>query len=619
MPPTPAGNRLVRLTIVTLMVCGLSSTAAERPNFVWILSEDNSTHHLRLFDEHGPPTPQIETLARDGLIFDHAFSNSPVCSVARTTLITSIYAPRAGTQFHRKIRIASLPDGWRMFPAFLRQAGYYTTNCVKKDYNAVEGPGVWDASSRQASWRNRPTPETSFFHMHTLHHSHEGSLHFSADQMEREETANDPDQIALAPYHPDTDTFRYTYARFHDRIQAMDRDVGALIADLAEDGLLEDTFIFYFGDHGGVLPRSKGYLYESGLHVPLVVRVPENWQHLAPLPRGSRVSGFVSFVDFGPTLLHLAGLGVPEYMDGSPFLGRDVNAETLNARQEAFGYADRFDEKYDLSRSLRSGRYKYLRHYQPFYPDALQNNYRYRMLAFQEWRQLFRQGALDPVQRQFFEAKPREALYDLETDPHETINLATDPRYRDVLLSLRGRLRELVQGLPDLSFFPESHLVAQAMDDPVAFGQRHGERLAELVAVADLSLVEFAAARTALVAALESEDRWQRYWALIAGSSFGPQAAPLIPAARARLDDPELLVRMRAAQFLAIVADQDPRPVLYQVLNETRSPVVALLTLNTAVAFHDRWPDPLPFDLEQVHLQIKSSEVDRRLDYLARP
>ena len=619
MPRTPSWNPLVWVAIAVFTLGSVPLTAADRPNFVWILSEDNSTHHMRLFDEDGPATPHIETLARDGLIFDHAFSNSPVCSVARTTLITSVFAPRAATQFHRKLRMAQLPDGWRMFPAFLRQAGYYTTNCAKKDYNAVEGRGVWDASSRQASWRNRPAPDTPFFHMHTLHHSHEGSLHFSAAQMEREQPDHDPDQIVLAPYHPDTETFRYTHARFHDRIQAMDRDVGALVADLAEDGLLENTFIFYFGDHGGVLPRSKGYLYEGGLHVPLVIRVPEQWQHLAPLPRGSRVSGFVSFVDFGPTLLHLAGLEVPESMDGTPFLGQGLDAPTLNSRQEAFGYADRFDEKYDLSRSLRSGRYKYLRHYQPFYPDALQNNYRYRMLAFQEWRAWYRQGALDPIQRQFFEAKPVEALYDLETDPHETINLADDPEHRDVLLRLRGRLREIVRGLPDLSFFPESYLVERAMDDPVAFGRQHAARLADLVDLADLSLLEFSAAEAPLAAALESEDRWQRYWALIVCSRFGSQATPLIPAARARLSDPELLVRMRAAEFLGIAADEDPRPVLYQVLNDTRSPVVALLTLNTAVYFHDHWPTPRPFDLDQVDLQVTSGEVDRRLEYLTRP
>jgi arylsulfatase A-like enzyme len=181
-----------------------------------------------------------------------------------------------------------------------------------------------------------------------------------------------------------------------------------------------------------VLPGSKGYLHETGLHVPLVVRVPDKWKHLVKLPLGSRVQGFVSFVDFGPTLLHLAGIKVPGHMDGKPILGPDVTLETLNQRDEAFGYADRFDEKYDFCRSLRKGRYKYLRNYQSYYPDGQQNNYRYQMLAYAEWRELFLAGKLNPLQQQFFLPKPAECLYDLETNPRETKNLAGDPNHSSI-------------------------------------------------------------------------------------------------------------------------------------------------------------------------------------------
>ena len=210
-----------------------------------------------------------------------------------------------------------------MFPAYLRQAGYYTTNKSKKDYNAVEGEGVWDKSSRRASWRNRPSTSTPFFHKESFPVSHESRLHFKRSVMQSEETETSPDDVALAPYHPDTPTFRYTYARYHDQMGQIDEIVGNMVSDLEEDGLLEDTFIFYFGDHGGVLPRSKGYVYESGLHVPLVVRIPDNWKHLVKFKRGSRTRAFVSFIDFGPTLLHLAGLDVPKQVDGRPFLGPD--------------------------------------------------------------------------------------------------------------------------------------------------------------------------------------------------------------------------------------------------------------------------------------------------------
>ena len=592
--------------------------SAERPNFVWILSEDNSKHYLKLFDEHGAPAPNIEKLAAAGLVFERAFSNSPVCSVARTTLATGLYAPRVATQYHRKSKPARLPRGWRMFPAYLRDAGYYTTNNAKKDYNAVEGKGVWDASSGRASWRNRPSSGTPFFHMQSFGASHESSLHFSQKQIDPSALTTDPRAVKLAPYHPDTDLFRYTYARYHDRMGVVDEFVGKMVAQLEEAGLLEETFIFYFGDHGGVLPRSKGYLYESGLHVPLVVRIPEKWRHLVDVPRGSRVRGFVSFVDFGPTLLHLAGVPVPDQMDGRPFLGKDIAAEEVNRRDETLGYADRFDEKYDLCRSLRKGRYKYIRHYQAFYPDAFQNNYRYKMLAYQQWRKMYRQGKLGAVQRQFFEPKPVEALYDIEADPHEVHNLAADPALASVLKRLRARLQRLVRDLPDLSFYPESHLVQHALEDPVAFGRRHAREIARLADVADLSLLPLSQARPRLEEALASSNPWERYWALIVCSCFGREAEALVPAATQRLDDPEPLVRVRAAEFLAIVGAADPRPTLYDVLNATRDPVEAALTFNTAVYVNDHLKG-FALDIGRLDMNVKGGYVARRMEYLQQP
>ena len=485
-------KRLLLVLFAQLLVGQVWS--AERPNFVWLISEDNSVHYMKMFDEHGAETPRIEQLARHGLVFDNAFSNSPVCSVARTTLITSCYGPRICTQYHRRSVLAPMPDGLRMFPAYLRDVGYYTTNNQKKDYNAVEGDGVWDESSRKASWRNREAGQP-FFHKQSFAVTHESSLHFSKAVMEQQQTTTDPTTVFVAPYHPATPTFRYTYARYHDRIQEMDAQIGKIIDQLTEDGLLEDTFIFYFGDHGGVLPRGKGYAYESGLHVPLVVRVPDKWKHLVPWQAGSRVKGFVSFIDFGPTLLNLAALDVPSQVDGRPFLGKDISAEAVDRRDEAFGYADRFDEKYDFVRTLRKGRFEYVRSYQPFNFDGLQNNYRYKMLAYTEWRELYRAGKLSGAQRHFFERRAPEALYDIVADPHETKDLSEDPQFAEVVTDMRKRLVQRVKAMPDLSFYPESHLVEAAMGNPVEFGQAHKQDIAALVNVADLSLLDFADAQ----------------------------------------------------------------------------------------------------------------------------
>ena len=621
MPRISANLSLFCLALSLTFCIDAPATAADKPNFVWLISEDNSKHYLRHFDPQGAPTPHIEALAKHGLTFDHAFSNAPVCSTARTTLITSCYGPRIGTQFHRRSVRVPLPQDLRMFPAYLRDAGYYTTNRHKTDYNAIAGDDVWDDSSPQASWRNRHAGQP-FFHKQSFGTSHEGKLHFPAADINKP-TVTDPDSVFVAPYHPNTPTFRYTYARYHDLIQQVDRDIGQVVSQVKADGLLADTFIFYFGDHGGVLPRGKGYAYESGLHIPLVVRVPENWRHLVDAAIGGRVSGFVSFIDFGPTLLNLAGVEPPPGIDGRPFLGPGFSQAEVNQRDEAFGYADRFGEKYDLVRTLRKGRFEYVRSYQPFNFDGLQNNYRYRMAAYSQWRDLYHQGKLNSIQKQFFEKRPPEVLYDLENDPYETKNLAGDPRYAQTLAKLRTRLTDIVKGLPDLSFYPESHLVAEAFNDPVTYGKTHKDQIARLVDIADLSLEPFDDARDELAKSLDSADPWQRYWALISCSSHGNAAQPLVEAAKQlAANDPELLVRTRAAEFLGLVGAQPPQATLMDCLSQTDSHVEANLILNSVVLLRDGSPR-YEFDLTWdsiPHLNPNNAGVvPRRMEYLAKP
>ena len=613
---------------------------ASQPNFVWLISEDNSKHWLNLYDKGGAATPRIAELAAQGLVFDHAFSNAPVCSVARTTLMTSCYAPRIGTQYHRRSVEVPMPEGLQMFPAYLRQAGYYTANNQKKDYNASEGEGVWDESSRKATWKNRGDQQP-FFYMQSFSATHESSLHFPAADLETKPADHDPAAVQLAPYHPDTPLFRYTYARYLDRIQQVDSQIGQVVDQLAADGLLEDTFIFYFGDHGGVLPRGKGYTFESGLHIPLVVRVPGNWKHLVTQPVPSRVQGFVKFVDFGPTLLNLAGISMPRKIDGRPFLGPNIDARLMDLRDQAFGYADRFDEKYDLVRTFRKGQYKYVRSYQPLNIDGLQNNYRYQMAAYSEWRYLFHAGKLNAIQSQFFKARSAEALYDLQSDPHETRNLASSDEYRSILLDLRTRLSRQVCQIADLSFYPESVLVQEAFSDPTAFGKARSGDITNLVVVADAVLAfgdelriakirgnldasQFAAIKS-LERFIQAEDPWQRYWCLIALSSIGTEygwqyVEAFYPRARQlAADDSELLVRVRATEFLGLSGSIDPRDLLVSIINQSDNAIQTGLALNTVALFADTKPD-WQFDVTDLQIPAQHKTFDvvkRRLEYLA--
>jgi len=588
-----------------------------KPNFVWIISEDNSKHYLGLFDPNGISTPNIEKMAEDGIIFTRAFSNAPVCSVARSTLISSCFAPRTGSQFHRRSKFVPMPHGIEMFPVYLRNEGYYTTNNSKEDYNYLISEGTWDESSKTAHWSNRQ-PNQPFFHKESHPVSHESRLHFSKELLETYVPVIDPNTVHVFPNHPDTELFRFTGVYYRDRILAVDTIVGNVIKQLEEEGLLENTFIFYFGDHGGVLPGSKGYAYESGLHIPLVVRIPENFRHLVDLKRGSETDGYVSFIDFGPTLLELAGIKIPEGIDGDPFLGQNINSKELNDRKITYGYADRFDEKYDLVRTVRKGHMKYMRNYQPFNFDALQNNYRYRCLAYQQWREMYRQGELNEVQSHFFKPRDAEELYDLESDPYETINLAKDSDYQDILLEMRGLIVRWVKEMPDLSFYPESVLRDQAFDNPVLFGQQHRDEIAEFVDIADLSLHSFERACEGIEAALSSGDPVKTYWGLIVCSSFGKEAEPFYDIVRELCLHEDLLVRVRAAEFLGLTCTEDPVPVITEALRQTSNGIEALLILNSMVLLMDG-PNACDFVLNDNEYRPEVSEddqVQRRLEYI---
>ncbi len=604
------------LAALTLAGPAFSTAAENKPNVVWIVSEDNSIHYLKHFFPGGAAAPAIEKLAAHGLTFDHAFSNGAVCSVARTTLATACYGSRIGTQYHRRYSMAPMPDGLRMFPAYLRDAGYYTTNNSKTDYNATPGDAVWDDSSGQASWRNRSDKSQPFFHMASHSESHEGRLHFSREAFENEKTQHDPAGVQLADYFPDTPLFRYTHARYLDCMSTIDDIVADTVARLEADGLLEDTFIFYFGDHGGVLPRGKGYIYESGLHVPLVVRVPENFKHLVDRKLGSRIDGHVEFVDFGPTVLQLAGVDIPEQVDGRPFLGAGISAAEVDARDQSFGYADRFDEKYEFIRSLRKGRFQYIRHYQPWLPDGLQNNYRYKMLAFAEWRELFNAGKLSDPQAQFFHAKPIELLFDCEADPHQVKNLAADPAHARTLVDLRERLTAKLKALPDLSFYPESEMLSSAMDNPVAFGQQHRAQIAALIDTANLALQPFTDARPAIEKALASDQPMQRYWATMTCSAFGKAAAELTAQVEPLLSDDSEMVRVRAAEFLGMLGKIDPQTELRKIINTTTNPVVATEALNSVVYFQDCADPAYPIEVASLKPGVEGGDIDDRLNYL---
>jgi uncharacterized sulfatase len=589
---------------------------AKKPNFVFLVSEDNSIHYLEHYGAKFGSMPNVEKMATEGVTFNHAFSNAPVCSVARSTLATGILAPRGGFQYHRKAELATLPEGVLPWSAILRDAGYFCANNRKLDYNfKYIGTKPWDESSNKATWRNRPNKETPFFYMRSMGESHEGSLHFNQTLMEKETTISPVGEVELHPYHPDTSTFRFTHARYHDRMSVIDNLIGLEIKKLKDEGVLEDTFIFYFGDHGGVLPRSKGYAYETGLHVPLVVRVPKNFMHLVDHKNGSRTDGFVSFIDFGPTILHLAGINVPKFMDGSPFFGKGINRKDLAKRDESFGYADRFDEKYDMVRTLRKGKWKYIRNYQGFYPDGLQNNYRCRMLAFTEWRELFKDGQLNMEQQQFFSPRPAEQLFDLSKDPYEVNDLSKNPVFRKKLMEMRTKLSNKTKEVNDLSFYPESYMIDNALLDTISFGKKRSTEISRLVDVANLALLPFQKVEKQLKELLSSGTDLEKYWACLVAAQFGPQAKSLHSLLPELMGDSNLMVQLRAVEAWALISEKNPMPKLIEIANVCKSRIEVLLVLNSVTFFRDFCGYSL--DPSLFAIVAPKGEYSRRLEYFA--
>ncbi len=434
------------LTVVAallLAALGCQSEPEDPPNILWITSEDNSARFLGAYGDDYADTPNLDQLAEQGILYENAYATTPVCAPSRFTLITGTYATRMGTEYMRSN--FPIPDHIRFYPHYLQEAGYYTTNNQKKDYNTPDQPEVWDESSGEAHYSDREEDQP-FFHVRNLGHSHESALHEPIDTLR-----HDPDEAPVPPYHPETETVQRDWAHYYDAVTRMDTQVGEVLDELAESGEAENTIVFYYGDHGGAVPGSKRFMNQRGLHVPLIVYFPPKYEHLAPDPDTERSDRLVSFVDFPPTLLSLAGIEPPDFMDGTPFLGEYAEAP----REHLYPYRARMDERYDLIRGVRNQDFLYIRNYMPqrIYGQYLQ--YLWRAPSMQSWEEEYEAGRLNETQRRFFEPKPPEELYLLSEDPHTVNNLADDPAYEDDLQRLREENRAWVRDNNDLGFIPE--------------------------------------------------------------------------------------------------------------------------------------------------------------------
>ncbi len=515
------------------------------PNILWIVSEDNGPF-LGCYGDSIATTPYLDKLAAEGISYTRAYANAPVCAPARATLITGMYPIALGVENMRSTY--PIPDFVKFYPHYLKEAGYYTTNNNKKDYNTSDQPEVWDESSKEASYENRKHGQP-FFHIINLGTTHESRLHW--DSIAR---YHQPEHIRLPPYHPDTKAMRNDWAVYYDRVRDMDRQVGEVLNKLEAAGLAESTIVFYYSDHGGALARSKRFLFESGLRVPLIVRIPKKYQHLAPQAMGTRSDQLVSFVDFASTLLNLAGQPVPDYMQGSPFLGQDIP----KPKPYAFSFRGRMDERIDLSRSVTDGRYRYTRNFMPHRPYAQYLEYLWKAPSMQSWESTFRAGQLNSVQQAFFLPKPYEELYDITNDPHNVHNLADSPDHQAELGRLREALDQWQVNNRDAGLMPEAFLDSLSQQGTI-YGKTQGDNYpVETI----LEAAKRAASRSTenldtLIRLLQHNNANIRYWAAAGLLILGDDARQAQEQLHGALGDPSPVVSITAAEALFHLDQKD--------------------------------------------------------------
>ncbi len=555
-----------------------SSSNAPRPNILWITSEDNGPH-LGAYGDKFADTPNIDGIAENGTIYLNAWSTAPVCAPARTTIISGVYPPCTGSEHMRSM--LRLPDRIEMFPLYLREIGYYCTNNRKEDYNLEKTGEVWDESSGDAHWRNRKSGQP-FFAVFNYTTTHESQIR------KRPHTpVHDPDKVPIPAYHPDTPEVRRDWAQYYDKMTEMDRQVGGLLKQLKEDGLEDNTIIFYYGDHGPGMPRSKRWPYNSGLRVPMVVHIPDKFKHLAPpdYRPGGQSDRIVGFIDLAPTVLSLAGIKPPTHMQGHAFLG-DFHAE-----QPEFGYGfrGRMDERYDMVRTVRDKRYIYIRNYMPHRIYGQYLNYMFQTPTTQVWKRLYDQGELEPPKTYFWETKPAEELYDLENDPDEVNNLAHSPEHQGVIERLRAAHKEWELSIRDVGFLPEGEIHSRSEGSTAYEMGRDRKRypLKRIMGMADLAASLDPGVVAELVTGLNDKDSAVRYWAAMGLLMRGEQTvreqrSVLMDA----LEDPSPYVRIMAAEALGRYSDgNDVDKALKTLLDlaslEKNSVYVSMYALNS--------------------------------------
>lgn len=457
MKPLNSALSLGLASLVTLNTIG--QQAQKRPNILWISAEDLSPH-LGCYGDPVAKTPNIDRLASEGVRYINVFTTAAISAPCRAGIITGMYQTSIGcmhmrtTSYRRSvdnpIEFTAVPPHYvKAFTEYLRAAGYYCVNNSKTDYQFAKDPvpaSIWDECSRTAHYKNRPNKNQPFFAVFNFTVTHE------SQNWNLENVKTDPKKVKVPPYLPDNDTVRLNIAKMYDNIAQLDSLVGKLLDELEREGEASNTVVFFWSDHGDGLPRAKRWLYDSGLNIPLIIRWP------GKIKPGMVDDRLISSIDFGPTVLSIAGVSIPAHMQGIAFLGDQAGA----SRDAVFAARDRVDESYDMIRSVRTKNYLYIRNYYPNEPFPIWVPYLSHMPIYREMLQLDAEGKLAGPQKSWFAyARPREELYDVKADPYQINNLVNDPKLKPVLDDMRKRHEAWTKETGDMGHLDESEMIEQ--------------------------------------------------------------------------------------------------------------------------------------------------------------
>jgi arylsulfatase A-like enzyme len=600
---------LIRTALLAFWLIQRSTTvfsAEEHPNILWITSEDNSPY-LGCFGDPIARTPRLDRLASEGIRYVNCFSNAAVCGAARQTLISGMMATSIGGQHMRSD--VDFPKGVPFFPKYLRDAGYYTTNNSKTDYNG--GPpgdrkaamsAAWNDSSNKAHWRNRPG-DKPFFAVFNIGTTHESGLF--PNRWRSKKLKTDPATVQLPAYLPDTVEARRDLARYYDNLETMDAQVGAILDQLEEDGLADDTIVFYYSDHGGSLPRGKSYIYDSGTHVPFILRVPEKWKALAPGKAGSQTDRLISFVDFAPTMLSLIGKPGPAYMQGRAFLGNHAK----QPRDFVHLFRGRRGARYDLVRGVRDKEFLYIRNYSPHLPVMQPNAYSWPIPSYPAWRRAWLEGTLPKHQSIWFEPKPSEELYRISDDPDNVINLAGDSAQSHTLRRFREEHRRHTGTIRDSVFFPEgiSGRTYEAYQDEEQYLLEKLWILAEKATDRNPDHVkEFREL-------MKDDNPCIRWWAITGCVMLGKEAERAADDLQQCLKDTEPTIRIQAAKALAHLGKTELAiPVLKEYLKQDTFPYA----MQAALAVDEAQLESFDMETQNLLEQVKEPYVNRVTEWI---